>query len=133
VVHLIPPFARRRLYTYPTPSTDPKAAGRDCHWTSLNFFSVDPNDDFTVTEAAVRAFERDYYTIQSEFRLGDIILFTEGPTNKCFHSAVYIADDILFTKNGPRASNPWMLMRLEHMRDYYLGRSPVKLRYLRHR
>jgi hypothetical protein len=51
--------------------------------------------------------------------------------NRLFHSAVYIADDILFTKNGPNPSNPWMFARLQEVTDYYPQGEPVSVAYYR--
>jgi hypothetical protein len=44
IVHLLPAFARRLLYTYPRPAHDGHDVLRDCHWSSLNFFADQPDD-----------------------------------------------------------------------------------------
>ena len=46
VAHLLPPFARRRLYSYPNPATYSPAQAPDCYWTALNFFNDPPDDRF---------------------------------------------------------------------------------------
>jgi hypothetical protein len=35
------------------------------------------------------------------------------------HSAVYLADDIVFTKNGNNYAQPWMLMHLKDLLAEY--------------
>jgi hypothetical protein len=130
IIHLIPRFARRYIYTYPEPGTDEGAAGRDCHWTSLNFFADPPDDQYASLQAAQEALQRDYYPIRQAAVLGDLVLFV-AEANKVIHSAVFIADDILFTKNGNSAANPWMFMRLGDMKDYYVAAKPLEVRFVR--
>jgi hypothetical protein len=50
-----------------------------------------------------------------------------------FHVAVYIADDILFTKNGTTFSLPWRYMRMEQMTEFYARPLPVQVSYFRHK
>jgi hypothetical protein len=49
-----------------------------------------------------------------------------------FHVAVYVANDILFTKNGNSYSLPWMYMGMEELKDFYARPLPVKISYFRH-
>lgn len=35
--------------------------------------------------------------------------------DQAVHAAVYIADDIVFTKNGNNIRQPWILMRLKNL------------------
>jgi hypothetical protein len=49
---------------------------------------------------------------------GDLVLIIRGGTN-VLHSAVYLADDIAFTKNGNNANQPWTLMRLKDLLATY--------------
>jgi hypothetical protein len=46
ISHLLTPFARYRLYTYPF-SENPLENGHDCFWSSMNFFNAEPDDRFT--------------------------------------------------------------------------------------
>src|SRR5690606_10465098 len=48
VVHLLPAFARNRLYRYPrlTAGDLEKPALANCLWTALNFFRPEPDDRF---------------------------------------------------------------------------------------
>jgi hypothetical protein len=46
------------------------------------------------------------------------------------HSAVYIADDIMFTKNGRAYAQPWLLMRLKDVvTAYSFGKAPRLVYY----
>jgi len=49
------------------------------------------------------------------------------------HSAVYIADDIVFTKNGLSPRDPWILMALEEVGYLYAPDDHVRIRVYRRR
>ncbi|MCO6457781.1 MAG: hypothetical protein J5I93_20950 [Pirellulaceae bacterium] len=132
VVHLLPPFARRLLYTYPRPPRGPGDTLKDCHWTSLNFFNELPDNRFLDLEFVVRTIEQDYYRIYHGAAFGDLVIFCT-PHGEVFHSAIHVADEVAFTKQGATTSRPWMLMRIEHLRYFYARSEPVEIRYYRRR
>lgn len=105
---LLPPFARARLYTYPMPG-GPQSKRHDCHWTAMNFFNDPPDERFVDANAIVSAIGKDYYPLPGPPALGDLVLFS-APDQTIVHSAIYVADDIVFTKNGPHFTSPWLLM-----------------------
>jgi hypothetical protein len=127
---LLPPFARQRLLTYPDPPEKGPAVNHDCHWSSFNFFSEEPDDRFCDETEIARTLDREYYRVYGNFQLGDLVLFF-GNENSFLHSAVFLADDILFTKNGNLSSRPWMLMKLEDMKTFYPTLKPVDVRFYR--
>ena len=104
-MHLLPPFARRRLYTYHPVTEEKSRYHLDCHWTALNFFSEQPDDRFGDVKEVSRALNGDYHRVSGNLRLGDVVVFMDQ--KKPVHSAVYVADDVLFTKNGRGSSMPW--------------------------
>lgn len=120
VVHLLPAFARNRLYRYPQPSTadENQPLLANCLWSSLNFFNPAPDDRFLNVEAALKALRDDYYTVEGEYQLGDIIGFVDGEGD-LFHVAVHIADDLVFTKNGTSPVTPWTIMPLDRVIGFY--------------
>ncbi len=130
LVHLLPPFARRLLYTYPIPSDDPADLAHDCHWTSLNFYSTQPDNRFADLEQARLALLRDYYQVNGAPALGDIVMFVR-PDGQGVHSCVYVADDVVFTKNGAAFSVPWTLARLENVVAFYTVTEPLEVRRYR--
>ena len=130
ISHLLPPFARRRVYTYPVPAETLPAINRDCHWTALNFFEEAPNDAYCDPVTVAKTIVADYHRIYSDFRVGDLALFVNGP-DSYIHSEVYVADDVYFTKNGSLSTRPWMLMRLNDLKDYYPSLSPLEVRHYR--
>ena len=130
VAYLLPPFVRSRLYTYPVPAETGKAMRQDCHWSSLNFFSEQPDDRYCDPAEVLRTLTQDYYRVYSNPQLGDVIEFIDE-TGSGRHSAVYIADDFVFTKNGVSSSRPWMLMKLAELKDYYPNPKPFDIRFYR--
>jgi hypothetical protein len=49
------------------------------------------------------------------------------------HSAVDVADDVVFTKNGNNASQPWMLMHIPDLLATYPASPALRVVYLRDR
>ena len=78
----------------------------------------------------VRTLKQEYYRVYGNLQLGDVVLFVkEG--EEAIHSAVHIADDVVFTKNGNSSSQPWELMKLEDMKTFYPTLKPMDVRFFR--
>jgi hypothetical protein len=80
----------------------------------LNFFNETPDDRFADPDYALSYLDEHYYEVAKPTRYGDLIFFLNGK-GKPVHSAVFIADDIVFTKGGNDYTDPWMLMRLKNL------------------
>ena len=130
VAHLLPRFARARLFTYPQPVDHPNDVNHDCHWTSLNFFNDPPDERFADAEFVRRTLEQDYNPVEGKPAFGDIFVFTR-PDGSVVHSCVYVADDIVFTKNGSSFAMPWMLMSLNDVIAFYPADSSLTVRAFR--
>lgn len=117
IFYFLPPFARARLYTYPLPS-QPGSPVMDCFWTTMNFFNEIPDNRFSDPQYTVNYLVAHFYRIGKPTMYGDRIFLLNKHGN-AIHSAVYLADDIVFTKNGNNFEQPWMLMRLKDMLDEY--------------
>jgi len=130
VIHLLPSFARRRIYSFPRPTTAANAVAYDCHWTSLNFFSDQPDDRFLDKKFVKETLKADYYPIYGNPLLGDLVLLVSGQ-NAIIHTAVYVADNFVFTKNGSRYTSPWIFMRIEDVKAYYPEEETVTVTYAR--
>ncbi len=130
LVHLLPPFARNLLYTYPVPTGSDGDASRDCHWTSFNFFNARPDDRFLDLDYVHQALARDYYLTSSPPIMGDLLMFVDQQ-GQGIHSCTYVADNIVFTKNGASFSIPWLLGTLENVVAFYSVNGPVDVRRYR--
>jgi hypothetical protein len=124
IVHLLPSFARNRLYRYPKLTTGDltKPALANCLWTSLNFFTAEPDDRYLDLNTAITTLREDYHIVESNYQLGDIVALLDGEGD-LFHVVVYLADDLVFTKNGTSPVAPWTIMPLDRVKDYYRNQS----------
>ncbi|MEE8451341.1 MAG: hypothetical protein V3R99_05475 [Thermoguttaceae bacterium] len=130
ITYLLPSFARQRIYTYPVGSEMDATRPPDCHWTAMNFFSDEPDDSLRESSGVSRVLKEDYYRIFGNLKLGDLVLYLDADKS-LIHSSVYIADDILFTKNGVNLSQAWMLTKMDEMKGFYPRRDGVEVRYYR--
>lgn len=132
ITHLLPPLARRRIYTFPAPVDDPMSVRRNSHWTALNFFNDTPDDRYVDSQVVADALDEDYYRIFGNLALGDLVMFVQNE-REAFHTAVYLADDVLYTKSGNQSAGPWVLMKMDDVKDYYAKQGMVNLIYFRRR
>ncbi|MCE9532570.1 MAG: hypothetical protein K8T89_15845 [Planctomycetes bacterium] len=119
LVKLLPPLATGRIYTFPK-RHEPKIGSvkRDCHWTAFNFFSDPLDDGYSDPLYIEKKFKEEYVPVTDAPRYGDLIFLTR-PDDSIIHSAIYLADNITFTKNGDTAIHPWMFSTLEELMDQY--------------
>jgi hypothetical protein len=120
IAHLLPPFARQHLYRYPQIALRDfdKPSLANCFWTALNFFSKTPDDRMLDFAAVLAALKRDYALVHDSFQLGDVVMF-EAEDGRYYHAAVYLADGLVFGKNGSSSLSPWTILPLERLRGYY--------------
>jgi hypothetical protein len=102
----------------------------DCHWTSLNFFSDQPDDRFLDKGIVKETLKSDYYPIYGNPLLGDLVLLV-SESNQIIHTAVYVADNFVFTKNGSRYATPWIFMRVDDVKAFYSQGGAVTVSYVR--
>ena len=129
LLYLLPKFARDRLYTFPLPP-QPGDPTMDCHWSTFNFSNETPDNRFNDPAYAVQYIQKNYYQIAAPSLYGDILLLLNDK-NEIKHSAVFLADDIVFTKNGNNYRQPWMLMRISDLLATYPDNPPMKPIYMR--
>lgn len=116
IIHLLPPVARQIVYTYPL--NDGVGEKRDCHWTAVNFFEESKNDRFLDLQEIVQELQANYVDVEKPEKFGDILMFTPDG-NDVLHSCVYIAGDMVFTKNGMGTHQPWTIASLQEVSSIY--------------
>jgi len=121
ITHLFPNLARQRVFTFPELEWGLKGKFPDCHWTSLNFAAAVPDNDYLDTAKAASRLVGSYQTVEAPYRFGDVLCFLDD--GEGLHTCVYVADDIVFTKNGDSVLAPWVLMQLQDVESIY-RRSP---------
>lgn len=129
ITMLLPRFARDRLHRYPRREDPPFP---NCHYTSVNFFNVVPNNQYTNLDTVARVILNEYTEVTNDFRLGDVVLFLDREGN-AIHSCNYIADGMVFSKNGGSFAHPWILTLLDDLVAFYSVPDPVRLRFVRRR
>jgi hypothetical protein len=119
IIHLLPSAMRRILYTFPNPAATRSGYLPDCHWTSLNFFNVEPLERLADPVQGSAYVHEHFEQVSSPYRLGDVLFLAHPDTGAAFHSCTYICDDIVMTKNGRSPIQPWVLMKLDQVKLLY--------------
>ena len=135
LIHLLPPLPRKLLHTFPDGGFAPLQA--NCFWLSLNFFNPTPDrrylpgsEDFGQAAAeAMQTLQRDYEPAQPPFRFGDVLaLISENrDSHELVHMVVYIADNIVLTKNGRTPNSPFVLMTFADIEQTYPWPIPLNV------
>jgi hypothetical protein len=131
VAALLPPLPRAWLYGYPDPPEHGQP-GPDCYWSSLNFFHKTPDDRFLNPVMRSEEFRRHYEVVPRPEQLGDIIVFIDAQ-QITQHACVYVAEDIVFTKNGTQLTHPWIFMRLPDVQAIYADKQRLSTVVFRRR
>jgi hypothetical protein len=119
LMHLLPSGIRKILYTFPDPTQARSGYLPDCHWSALNFFNTQPLDRLADPIQATAYTLEKFTPIEPPYELGDVLFFTDTRTGDAYHSCVYIADNVVFTKNGRSPLQPWVLMKLASVKELY--------------
>ena len=122
--HLLPSFARDHLYRYPrlTAADFDKPVLANCLWSALNFFHTTPDDSLFDLNTAIDRLKTQYFVVEADFELGDVVAFLDERDN-LFHAAVYLADGLLFSKNGMSVMAPWTITSIDSVKGFYAMRS----------
>jgi len=120
ISHLLPTLARQLLYRYPrvTPQDLQRPLLANCLWTALNFFNAEADSRYLDVRFALDHLRADYFLVQDGFQLGDIVAFRD-PSGNLVHVAVYLADDLVFSKNGTSPLAPWSILPIEQLAGHY--------------
>ncbi len=130
VAGLLPPFARLRLYTYAKPASDPATASENCFWTAMNFFKEKPDNRFHDYRYVERVLASDYEEVADSPKFGDLMAVRDA-SGALIHLCVYLADDVVFTKNGRDSIEPWVLMKVPDMVASYQPKQGGQVRVFR--
>lgn len=115
IVHLLSPFLRALAYTYPNPG-DPNY---DCHWTTFNFFRDTPDDRYLDGEVVQREFSQYFEPIARDYaRYGDVVAIM-NPQGVINHTAIFLAEDLVFSKNGNSLYSPWVVTTIDFLLRLY--------------
>jgi len=96
----------------------------------MNFFKEKPDAQFFSAKSTQQALETDYAKTREHPVYGDLILLSDS-RGRPIHLCVYLADDVVFTKNGEDYMQPWVLMKIPDVLAYYNAREPAQLTVFR--
>ncbi len=133
LIHLLPPLPRKLLNSYPPLDLAMHGRMPDCHWSSLNFFNYEPRGYYLNTGLAAKHVLENFDRIEAPYRFGDVLFFLDAEAGNAYHSCVFIADDLVFTKNGENTANPWTIKSLVGLRQIYLSGTPGRVQGFRRR
>ena len=133
VTWFFPPVPRLLVYSYPHPTNMIAGKYPDCVWSSLNFFNEVPDDQTFDAGHCATVLKRDYHSVPKAGLFGDIIMFSQqdGTDVVLVHMCVFVADNIVFTKNGYDPKSPWVLMPLEDVLLTYKVENTTSVSVLR--
>lgn len=129
--HMLPALVRKLLYTYPSLDMGRQGILPDCHWTSLNFFNYDPHEYLLDSRLATSAVLEKFAPVEPPYKYGDILFFLKKDSGDAYHSCVYLADNLVFTKNGRNILSPWLIMKREDVEKIYLYRGDGRIQGFR--
>jgi len=121
ISHIIPALPRKLIYNYQSPSFATKGIFPDCHWTSLNFFNYEPHEYLLNSKLATSKVIDDYLPVEPPYAYGDILFYLGKDDGNAFHSCLFLADDLVFTKNGRNQLSPWIISTLKDVSSIYLA------------
>jgi hypothetical protein len=128
VSHFFAPLAQSLLYTYPNAANHMQPKAPDCFWSAMNFPNATGDPRFLDSQYLQAVLKTDYRRVPKADLFGDVLMLYEpGQMWRAVHMCVYLAEDIVFTKNGSDPYQPWVLMRLNDMMINYPSEKPLQL------
>jgi hypothetical protein len=118
LLHVLPALPRKLLYTFPGDDFTTHIRFPDCHWTTLNFFNFTAQDYYLDSHLASSAVLENFQQVEPPYRFGDVLMFI-NPKGNAFHSCIYLADELVYTKNGANPLVPWTLLELKDLQKMY--------------
>lgn len=116
---MLPSIPRKYYNSFPTLRSGAAGTFPNGFWTSLNFFSFLPDPAFSDWTEVIPYLKKRYSPAEEPYRYGDLILFRSPSMDRPVHACVYLADDLVFTKNGISILEPWVIMHLPHVIDRF--------------
>lgn len=127
LAQVLPPLARKLIYTFPGIELAKHGVFPDCHWTSLNFLNYEAHEYLLDADLAALTVIKGCEEVDEPYQYGDILMFVDDRSGRAGHSCVYLADDIVYTKNGRNILSPWVVMRLSNVRQIYAYKGGISI------
>lgn len=117
IAHLLPATPRRNLFTFPELSEGASGRFPDWFWTCYNFFRFTPVDVYADSSNRKSLTLHEFELTLPPYQFGDMLILRNG--DEAIHGCIYVADDIVYTKNSADIYSPWILMKLEDVVAYH--------------
>lgn len=111
IAHLLPATPRTYLNRFPDPSDGLSGRFPDWFWTCYNFFRFVPREIYADSPARDSLILKEFETGLPPNEFGDMLLLNSG--GRIIHGCIYIAEDLVYTKNGPDLNSPWIFMKIQ--------------------
>jgi hypothetical protein len=92
----------------------------------MNFFNPVPDNRLFEPAFFRQTLDSNYARVDTNWAFGDVIAVGDA-AGQLTHMCVYIADDVVFTKNGIDTLEPWRLMKIGEMMKTYGASGPTQL------
>ncbi len=132
LVHLLPPLPRQLLYAYSPRSLAVGTHRPDCFWSALNFFEDEFSQRF-LDPVAGESLGTEWLPIEGPSRFGDLVLIQSTVDDLAIHGCTYLADGLVFTKNGKSLVRPWLIQTLDEVKATYCHDDQHRVLNFRHR
>lgn len=129
LAHLLPPTPRKHLNLYPTLQDGRGGRFPDAWWTAvnfLNFFPIALYGDSMNLNAQIRSRFRPMDPNES-FQFGDLVFVIRSEDNLAIHACVYLADNLVYTKNGAGVFEPWVIQSMSDMLAHHRHGDSLKV------
>lgn len=125
--NFFPAVPKKYLYEFPSSGDGLGGVFPDSIWTSFNFFRAFPETPEVETTSLTARLSEKYESIDAASRYGDMVVFRNTESGNIVHACVYVADDIVLTKNDRSQLTPWVLMKLDNVKARFSWRGEIEI------
>ena len=124
IAHFLPPVPRKHLYTYPSLQSGQSGRFPDSFWSVFNFFEFWPDETPQDAAEIDARLQSQYHQVDEASRFGDVLVFRDPESKHPLHGCVFLAADIVYTKDGAGVLRPWILTRLPDLIRHWSRPAP---------
>lgn len=124
---VLPEIPRERINTY-SGIAEYLNDWKDCHWTTINFFNSAPDERYYGLADFASFFGKISRPLDSSpLKFGDIIAVYDE-SGELMHTCIYIAGNVVLTKNGAGSLKPFIFSSLDKTVSLYGNRVEYLIR-----
>lgn len=131
LTEILPLTPRRYLNSFPVSAEGITGSFPNNYWTTFNFFRITPDPKFLRRNASLQYLRKYYDVVEKPLKFGDIVALSDPDRDQIAHVCNFVADDIVYTKNGTSLLEPWIFMKIEDLLSRFSIRKPLEIQYWR--